>query len=449
MLLAEPPELFLAGTGHTRQVGPLGLAYVGAALAREHDVRFLLPDTRSYPGNDPWGEIERAIRDEAPDVVGITAVTANYSNAGALAAVVKRTNPEILVVLGGVHASTEPAAALVGAPEIDVVVQGEGEVTMSELLRHVDPGRLEPTQLRDIPGLYWRDSDGAVANSCARTPIADLDTLAFPLRQGLVWDDDLQPAFHQGIVTVRGCPYRCIYCAVPSSNERKTRYRSAHNVADEVAALRANHQVPALFFHDSVFTMRRSRTVEICDALIERDLVVPFHCQTRADRVDPALLEHMKAAGCEQIFFGIESGDADSLIRIRKKMDLPTIRNAVAMVKELGIRCTGFFMVGFPWETEARMRLTIDFATTLDLDAVSLFSATPLPGTELWEMAGGGHMPDSVDFRTPQVNLTSMPDDTYADLFRGFSEQLDQYNADQMHQRVAAMQGATPVSWLD
>ncbi len=447
VLLAEPPELFLAGKGHTRQIQPLGLAYVGAALAGEHDVRFLLPDTRSYPGDDPWGEIEQAIRHEAPDVVGITAVTAGYRNASALAAVVKKADPEILVVLGGVHASTEPAAALIGAPDIDLVVQGEGEVTMVELLRQVGRGCLETSRLRDVPGLYWRGPDGAVENSDVRTPIADLDALGFPLRDGLVWDDDLPPAFRQGMVTVRGCPFRCIYCAIPSSNDRRTRYRSPQNVVDEVATLRDKHQVPELFFHDSVFTMRRSRTVEICDALIERDLVMPFHCQTRADRVDPELLEHMKSAGCEQIFFGIESGDADSLLRIGKKIDLSTVRNAVAMVKHLDIRCTGFFMVGFPWETEAQMRRTIDFATALDLDAVSLFSATPLPGTELWEMVGGELMPDSIDFRTPQVNVTSLPDDTYTDLFRGFSERVDKYNADQMHQRVAVMGGAASVSW--
>ncbi len=448
MLLAEPPELFLQGMGHTRQVQPLGLAYVGAALAAEHDVRFLLPDTRTYLGDDPWGEIEATIRSEAPDVVGITAVTASYSAAATMAEVVKSVSADIVVVLGGVHASTEPAAALSGAPHVDFVVQGEGEVTMVELLRRGQNGGAL-AHPETVAGLYWRGPDGDVCRSAQRRPMDDLDALAFPLRTGLVWGDDIHPAFHQGIVTVRGCPYRCIYCAVPSSNDRKTRYRSARNVVDEVAIMRQRHQIPALFFHDSVFTMRRSRTVELCDALIQREMVVPFHCQTRADRVDAELLQHMKTAGCEQIFFGIESGDADSLLHIRKKMDLNTIREAVAMVKDLGIRCTGFFMVGFPWETEAHMRRTIEFATTLDLDAVSLFSATPLPGTELWDMAGGDHMPASVDFRTPQVNVTHLPDEAYSELFAGFSGEIAEYNLAQMGTRAAMMQGQAPLSWLD
>ena len=448
VLLAEPPQLFLTGQGHTRQVQPLGLGYIGAALAPEHDVRFLLPDARSFTGDDPWGEIELALRREAPDVVGITAVTANYPGAVALAAVVKLIDPRICVVLGGVHASTEPIDALVGAPDVDFVVRGEGELTMLELLRVIEREGVGGVHGQAVAGLYWRAVDGGIQSSAVRSPVTDLDDLPFPRREGLVWSDDVQPAFHQGIVTLRGCPYRCIYCAVPSSNERKTRYRSPANVVDEVEMLRHRYDVPGLFFHDSVFTMRRSRTIEICDTLIDRDLALAFHCQTRADRVDIGLLERMKEAGCEQIFFGIESGDEDSLLRIRKKMDLTTIREAVSMVKGLGIRCTGFFMIGFPWETERQMTRTADFATSLGLDAVSLFSATPLPGTELWEMAGGTHMPESVDFRAPQVNVTTMADDAYTELFAGIKTRIDGYNEVQMRGRIAAMQPETPISWL-
>jgi len=448
VLLAEPPELFLEGNGHTRQVQLLGLGYVGALLAAEHDVRFLLPDTRSYVGAEPWDEIERAIVDEAPDVVGITAVTANFQTAAVLASLVKRVDEEICVVLGGVHASTEPVAALVGAPHVDYVVRGEGERTMLELVRQIDSRGVGGVRPHTIPGLYWRDEQNEIRYSEPRPRITDLDSLPFPLRDGLVWSDDIHPAFYQGLVTVRGCPYRCIYCSVPSSNERRTRYRSAANVVDEIEMLRQRYEVPGLFFHDSVFTMRRSRTIEICDTMIDRDLAMPFQCQTRADRVDPELLARMKQAGCEQIFFGIESGDSDSLKRIRKKIDLETIRDAVRMVKDVGIRCTGFFMIGFPWETSVEMNRTAEFATSLGLDAVSLFSATPLPGTELWDMVDSSLVPDSVDFRTPQLNVTTLPDNCYAALFSEIKAGLDDYNQTQMQTRIALMQRETPISWL-
>src|SRR5690606_20224843 len=107
--------------------------------------------------------------------------------------------------------------------------------------------------------------------------------------------------------------------------------------------------------------------VEICECLIARDLALPFACQTRAERVDAELLDLMVEAGCHQIFFGIESGDVDSLRKIRKKTPLDVIRGAVDMVKARGIRCTGFFMVGFPWENEHLIDKTVAFACELGL----------------------------------------------------------------------------------
>ncbi len=114
-------------------------------------------------------------------------------------------------------------------------------------------------------------------------------------------------------------------------------------------------------------------------------------------------------------------------------MSLETIRKAVAMTKALCIRCTGFFMVGFPWETRSMIERTADFATDLGLDAISLFSATPLPGTELWDVSQDRLLSDSVDFRAPQINLTSMPLQEYASLFGDIKKRVDAYNLDQIY----------------
>jgi anaerobic magnesium-protoporphyrin IX monomethyl ester cyclase len=456
VLLVDPPDLFLAGAGQTRQVQPLGLGYIGAVLASDHDVRFLLPDTCPYLGTDPWAELARVVRDEAPDLVGLTAVTATYPSAARFAELVKGVDPEIPVVLGGVHASTLPAEALAGAPAVDFVVRGEGEETLRELAGALEASRAGRARFDPgaIAGLHYRDEDGAVRHGPARPSLTDLDAVPFPLREGLVYTADLHPAFYQAMVTLRGCPYQCIYCAVPSSNDRLTRYRSAGNVVDELAHLRERHAVSCIFFHDSVFSLHRKRTIAICDEMLARDLVTPFHCQTRADRVDPELLALMKRAGCEQIFFGIESGDLESLARIRKKMPLEQIRDAVAMVREHEIRCTGFFMIGFPWETREHIERTAEFATSLELDAISLFSATPLPGTELWDLAGTRDLPDSLDFRAPQVNTTALADAEYGALFARIKARVDAFNQRQMYRRLAREQplafgpGAR-VSWLD
>lgn len=442
MLLADPPQMFLAGDGLTRHVQPLGLGYLGAVLAADHDVRFLLPDLRAYRGTDPWGELARAIEAEAPDLLGITAVTATYPAAARLAAVARAVRPELTIVLGGTHASADPRGALRGAPAVDFVVQGEGERTLLAMANGAEP--------RGLPGVAWRRDDGELEVNRPDL-IEDLDALPFPLRhpRHIVWNDDIHPAFFQALITLRGCPYRCIYCAVPLSVDRKTRYRSAANVLDEIASLRRDHDVPGLFFHDSVFSLHRDRTLAICRGMTERGLVRPFTCQTRTDRVDGELLDVMAAAGCEHVFFGIESGDLESLRRIRKKVPLESIRAAVELVRARGIRCSGFFMVGFPWEDEATIERTADFATSLGLDGVSLFSATPLPGTELWSLAGGGHLPDSIDFRTPQVNLTQLSDEAYAAIYARVKARIDQHNLDAMMRRARAMLDPAAVTWWD
>lgn len=456
VLLVDPPQLFLSARGLTRQVQPLGLAYIGAYLASDHDIAFLLPDTRAYTGAHPWREIADAIALQQPDVVAISAVTATFPAAARLAREVKMISADIVTVIGGPHVSADPAAALTAAPALDFAVQGEGELTLAELLQRLAKKNAN-ADYAGIAGLIWRDPrDLQIRRNKPRPPISDLDSLPFPLRDNLLWRGDIQPAFYQAMITLRGCPYQCIYCAIPLSEGKKTRYRSAQNIIAEIEYLRARYRIPDLFFHDSVFTLHRRRTMALCEQMIERDATIAFHCQTRADRVDDELLDKMKAAGCAQIFFGIESGDPDSLTQIRKKMALHTIRDAVAMVKRRDIRCTGFFMVGFPWENETSIDKTIDFALDLGLDAVSLFSATPLPGTELWHMTRTIPLPDSIDYTTPQVNLTALDNARYGEVFQRAKLRVETYNQEQMMARAAVLQrnplaAGNPVrrNWLE
>lgn len=400
---------------------PLGLGSVGAYVAADHDVRFLLPDTRAFRG-DPWPELRRAIADEKPDVVGVTAVTAQVPAARRVARIARELGAT--TVLGGVHASATGERP----PEFDLLVRGEGEAPLRAILDGEPPGR--------IPGVVWEG--GATP---AAPPLADLDALPFPKRDGLVWTEDVHPALYQGLVTLRGCPYSCAYCAVPGLDARKTRFRSPGNVADEIAALRARWHVPYLFFHDSVFTLHRKRTLALCRELVARDLVLPFTCQTRADRLDDEVLDALAAAGCRHVMFGIESGDAETLRRIHKDVSPDRVRAAVAATLARGMQTTGFFMIGFPWETREAILRTADFAVEVGVDSVSLFSAVPLPGTELWEIAGAD-VPVAIDFRAPSLNLTRIPD--YAALFAEVKARLTAYNEARVRARIAAV----PTPWV-
>lgn len=437
LLLADPPELFLQGQGATRQVQPLGLACVGAAVQDLAQVRFLLADTRAYRGDDPWGEIGRAIAAEQPDILGITAVTANFPAAAKLAAVARAVRPELLVVLGGVHASSDPQGALRGAPDVDLLVRGEGEQTLREIVTAWPRIARGSAGWGEIAGVWYRQG----AQICAappRPPLSDLDAWPLPLRHGLVWPQDVQPAFYQALITLRGCPYQCIYCAVPSLDSARTRYLSVDRVMAEVQQLRDQHGANYLFFHDSVFTLHRRRTLELAARLAALQPRLPFCVQTRADRLDDEVLQALVQAGLHQLFFGIESGDPASLQRIRKDMPLAVVRDAVQRVRAAGVRCSGFFMIGWPWDDADSIRRSIDFAVSLPLDAISLFSATPLPGTELWQLAQHHPMPESIDFRRPQVNLTALSDDAYAALFAEASARVEAFNQQRMTERWVA-----------
>ena len=426
VILLDPPNQCLQQA--VVNVHPLGLGYVAAALSEAHDVLQVVPDVHDFGGADPWLELVDVVRRFDPDLIGIGAVTATLPASLELARRCRTAlGPSVPIVLGGVHPTTMPEETL-ASPHVDYVVRGEGEDTIVELARALEGGR----DAAGIPGLYFKGADGALVAGPARPPQRDLDAIPFPRRDGIAWSAELLPSFYQSIITLRGCPYKCIYCAIPASADKLTRYRSPENVADEIEELVGRHAIPYLFFHDSVFTLNRPRTVALLDTMLERGLTVPFACQTRADRVDPLLAEHLRRAGCHQVFFGIESGDAESLRRIKKAMPLERIRAAVAEVKAQGIRCTGFFMIGFPWETEAHIRNTADFAVSIGLDAVSLFSATPLPGTELWELSQRRHIPDSIDFRKPEVNLTVMDPDVYATLYDEVQDQMRAYNTQVM-----------------
>ncbi|MDP2873001.1 MAG: radical SAM protein, partial [Bacillota bacterium] len=412
VLLADPPAMMLDASGLTRQVEPLGLAYVASALAAEHDVRLLLPDTRSYTGPDPWAEIASAVAGEAPDVVGITVVTAALPAAARLVELVRGLDRDVRVVLGGAHPTADPLGAL-NATGADFAVIGEGEDAINELLRALSGG--PAASLAGIRGLAWRAPDGLAHANPRRPPIADLDRLARPMRDRLVWPEDIEPPFYQAMLSSRGCNSSCLYCASGLMG-RGLRLRSVAGVLDEIAALRSEYGVSHAFFQDSVFTGNRARTLDLCTALA-RDVEITFDCQTRVDCLDPELLPVMAEGGCRHIMLGIESGDEETLRRIGKPGRLTRTPEVAKQIRRAGIRSTGFFMIGWPWDDAARIQQTADFACSIGLDAVFLFSVTPLPGTRLWEMVSGRAMPASVDFRSPAVNLTSLSDPDYARLF--------------------------------
>ena len=420
ILLIDPPNASQRAGQGPAQVLPLGLASVAAMVTPMHEVRLLVSDACASPDEVIWTIVRRAIEDEAPDLIGVGATSPTLPAAARVAAMSKELAPARPVVLGGVHPTLDPIGSLAAAPGVDWLVLGEGELPFAALGDAIEDGRLDDA--RRTPGVAWRGERGELhLNPPERPP--DPDHLPFPLRDRLVGAGAPHASLFQGVLTARGCPFDCSYCAAPTLSGRRVRFRSVDHVMAELRALVEDHGIRELFFHDSVFTLDRRRTLALTERLAP--LGLRFTCQTRVDRVDPEICAALARAGCQQIMLGIESGAEETLARVGKPTPRKPIQRAVRQVRAAGIRAAAFFMIGFPWETRAHIKATRALATRLKLDAAHLFSAAPLPGTRLWDEAGCPPIPPELDFRTPGWNLTAIPDEEYAALFEDVKRALE------------------------
>jgi anaerobic magnesium-protoporphyrin IX monomethyl ester cyclase len=290
-------------------------------------------------------------------------------------------------VAGGAHATVRPDETL--ARGFDVAVEGEAEETIVRLVDHVE-GR---ARLDEIPGIRWRDAGGTIHRGPKGDFVADLDALPFPqLAQDLYDPRWYSPSGAEiipgGVLTSRGCPARCTFCANYVTG-RGFRHRSAASV---VAELNAYHRrTGATFFPcwDDALTANPRRLLALCAAL-ERDLDFPlgWSAITRATMVTPEILAAMRRAGLVTVNFGVESGDDAILKAIRKGVSTDHVLRALEWAKAAGLRTAANFMLGFPQETPAALERTLRFMERIAplTDTFSTLGVVvPFPGTPLYD----------------------------------------------------------------
>ena len=187
------------------------------------------------------------------------------------------------------------------------------------------------------------------------------------------------------IETARGCPSSCAYCLAPIISGKKVRRRSPKSVVAEMTECFEKYGIDSFFMKADTFTIDAEWTRSFCDALDESPIggKVRFVANSRAKPLDEDLLERMRKSGCDLVAFGFESGSDETLQRIRKGISTEDSRRAIALAKKAGLSVYGFFMIGFPWETEEDVKKTIDFAFELDPDFIEIHLALPFRGTEL------------------------------------------------------------------
>jgi len=353
---------------------PLGIMYLGAVLENEgYNVR-LLDSCKSITNGNPYNEVVlENFRKFKPDVVGISALTPIYPLAKEIAANIKNID-DVPILIGGAHPSALPDETLADE-NVDIVVRGEGEATIVELIEKLENGK----SLEDVKGISFKNG-GKIVHNPLRPLIKDLDSIPFPARHLLPMDDYKTMT----MMTSRGCPYNCIYCfKIDGPNFRA---RSPENVVSEIEEIIEKYGNRKIYFHDDLFTFNAQRVMDICALLIKRGVDAKFVCESRVNTVSKDMLKSLKEAGCVAIHFGVESGDQRILDLINKKITVQQARDAFKFTREVGLYAHGYFMIGFPWDTHESVRKTIKLANEI-ADTAQFALVTPYPGTKMWEIA--------------------------------------------------------------
>lgn len=362
----------------------LGQQYVAAALLRRGcDVRVIDAAARYFDHDMDW-IIEEAERFD-PHMIGIALFSRWVWHAYELVDALRGCSP--MLVAGGAHTTVRPDETL--ARGFDIAVMGEAEETICRLVDVIENHAV----LADIPGIRFRNADGVIGCGPQSGFIDDLDALTSPqeaqhLYDPLWYDPSGTEIVPGGILTSRGCPARCTFCANYVTG-RGFRYRSANDVVAELNM--ANARTGATFFPcwDDALTAHRKRTFALCEA-IEQDINfdLSWSAITRANQVTPDLLAAMQRVGLVCVNFGVESGDNDILKAIRKGVTTDQVVRALEWAKELGLKTAANFMLGFPQETPRHLENTLRFMERI-APLVDTFSTlgvlVPFPGTPLYD----------------------------------------------------------------
>ena len=357
---------------------PLGLAYLAAVL-EQIGVQVKILDYVVYGFRKD--ALQSILSDFKPQIAGATAVTMTFDHAKQILKEVKTIDPEILTVMGGPHVSFCARPTLETFPELDVIVQGEGEQTLVELTCAVG----ERQNLDAVRGIAYR-AGSEIKITAKRDFIENLDLLPLPARHRLALGRYRALGMPISITTSRGCPYRCIFCVGRKMVGARVRYHSAERVVTELEWL-ANLNFRQINIADDLFTADQTRCLAVCEEIIKKKLAINWTSFARVDRVSEALLAKMKAAGCSAVSFGIESANPDILKTVKKGITLQQVRHAVRICRRAEIIPHASFILGLPGETPATIQESIDFAAQLQQEGLSsgFHILAPFPGTEVRE----------------------------------------------------------------
>lgn len=353
---------------------PIILAYVAAILER-HGHKVIIVDAKALKLSKEGALIK--ILSFRPDILGFRSETYYFHEALEWIRYLKGSLG-VPVIAGGINLTLYPREVL-SHQEIDYGIVGEAIESLPNFLRALENG----DDYSGLAGLAYKDKDGRVVINPPQNRVYDFDSYPYPARH-LLPNERYYSIISQRknftlMLTSTGCPYWCLFCAIPISY----RTRTPKNVVDEIEICYKDFGVREIDFFDAILFMPRQRVLEIFRLMQRRKLDIEWSARSRVDVVDSQILKEAARAGCRQIYYGIESVDQHILDGVNKKTNPRAVREAISLSKKYGIRTMGFFMVGNPGETKESVLRTMRFAKDLDLDFIQVCRTIPKPGTEL------------------------------------------------------------------
>ncbi|MDE3259275.1 MAG: radical SAM protein [Gemmatimonadota bacterium] len=356
---------------------PTGLAYISSILKQNGFETYLIDP---QPQNYSLSEIERYAN--LADVILIPISHTRYDDITSWLRLYKDK-----IRIGVSNFASICSDELLKSGSCDIVIQGENEYTCLELAKAFKVST--SPDLSKIAGISFL-KNGIVFNTVERPLPKNLDRIPFPDRQGLNLNVYTDIAFRGSptafVLTARGCVYKCTFCSTHQMYDYKAYYRSPENVVNEIEEVIHKYGITSFFFIDDTFTLLPRRVERICDLIVQRNLGIQWACLGRIDLINDDMLMKMKRAGCIEIRFGIESGDDQILMNIRKNLTVSQVELGIQLMRKHKMRYSLFFMIGNPGETRNSIRRTIRFSKKLNASIVSFNISTPLPGSPLFDL---------------------------------------------------------------
>lgn len=334
------------------------------------------------------------------DIVGLNVLSSMWKHVKTLSSKIKKRNPNVKIVIGGVHPSALPEETLRNK-NIDFVVRGEGEVTFYELIEALQGAR----NLEDVDGISYK-KNGRIFHNKNRELIEDLDSLPFPARDLMVQESYIRKYYQVwgkrsvSLLTSRGCPYSCSCCASGTVWNRRWRARSPANIIEELKQVISRYNVDEVHFEDANFGVNKERVIKICDLIVKKKLGITWNCLMYPNNIDKDMLMAMKYAGCKTIGIGVESGSYKILKEYGKtNVDLGRVKRIFKISKDLGINRIAFVMLGLPSENRDTIQKTKRLLQNMQPEYATCSLLVPFPGTRFYHFAKEkGYVKDDFDW---------------------------------------------------